>query len=210
MPRAKDLTGVCFGRLLAIARVGTSNSGNAIWECQCECGNTTSVTQGNLAAGNVKSCGCLAREETRTRSRTHGLSRTKEYRCYCAMLRRCYSLSSINYKHYGGKGISVCDAWRKDISIFLSDMGPCPHGMTLERIDRSKGYSKHNCVWATMKTQANNKSNNRLISCFNKTLTLTQWSELLHIKRETLAARLDRLGWDTEKALSTQLWESYK
>ena len=63
MPRrAYDLTGVKFGRLTVIENVGKAKSGNYIWRCQCECGDTKDVVAGNLCCGSVKSCGCLVRE----------------------------------------------------------------------------------------------------------------------------------------------------
>jgi hypothetical protein len=76
----RDLTGQTFGRLTAIRVVGftrqkTRNgkwrSGGAIWECDCECGNTKEIRGGSLTARShaTKSCGCLARELAAARLR---------------------------------------------------------------------------------------------------------------------------------------------
>jgi len=80
-------------------------------------------------------------------------------------------------------------------------MGEKPEGLTLERIDNSKGYSPANCRWATYKEQLNNKRNNRRIKFNGVTLTVTQWAEKIGIPRFTLFARL-RAGWSIAKALN--------
>lgn len=54
------LVGRTFGELVVIAFEGT-DSGHTVWRCQCRCGNETSVRNGNLQSGSVRSCGCLTR-----------------------------------------------------------------------------------------------------------------------------------------------------
>ena len=57
------IRGQKFGRLTVIKRSGTATNGNALWLCQCSCGNTTSVDSYALRHGRAKSCGCLTREK---------------------------------------------------------------------------------------------------------------------------------------------------
>lgn len=52
-----DLSGVRFGLLVAVERVGTRNRG-AVWRCRCDCGNSKDVQIGGLRSGKHKSCGC--------------------------------------------------------------------------------------------------------------------------------------------------------
>lgn len=59
--RRKNITGKRFGRLLVVRRVGTCR-GHSVWQCLCDCGETTFVRYGNLTHGCVKSCGCMAIE----------------------------------------------------------------------------------------------------------------------------------------------------
>jgi hypothetical protein len=73
------------------------------------------------------------------------------------MLNRCNATSTKDAEHYTGRGITVCDSWLQSIENFICDMGPCPEGYELERLDYTKGYSPENCVWADEYTQAWNK-----------------------------------------------------
>ena len=56
----------------------------------------------------------------------------------------------------GGAGITICERWN-DFKLFLEDMGPCPEGAYLCRIDKTKGYSKENCVWAMPNKHLSNR-----------------------------------------------------
>lgn len=64
MGNFKDITGMRFGRLSAIrATDRRSADGGVIWECACDCGNTTYVNSYNLRKGITKSCGCYMRDK---------------------------------------------------------------------------------------------------------------------------------------------------
>jgi hypothetical protein len=56
----KDLTGQRFGKLVVLARAGSSKNGKATWLCVCDCGNKTIATGNNLQ-NQTRSCGCLSR-----------------------------------------------------------------------------------------------------------------------------------------------------
>lgn len=57
--KVKDRTGDTYGRLTAIRQNGRASDGAVLWLCRCECGKEVTTRGDSLAAGSVKSCGCL-------------------------------------------------------------------------------------------------------------------------------------------------------
>lgn len=83
------------------------------------------------------------------------------YHTYDGMKLRCYNVKHDNYKHYGARGIVVCERWLGSIEwcgfcAFVEDMGERPEGMTLDRIDNDGDYSPENCKWSDIFTQNRN------------------------------------------------------
>ena len=177
----------------------------------CGCGCDFEADYDNVRRGNTSRCQSCAKArkiEIGKSKRVHGLVGAnkkdggKIYYTWQAMRRRCNNPNDKRYDRYGGRGIKVCDRW-DSFESFRLDMGEPPTGEhTIERIDYNKGYSPSNCRWATVKEQANNKSNNRQITAFGRTMNLAQWAEDTGIKREAIAARLRR-GWSSEDAVSS-------
>lgn len=62
MPKLIDITGKVYGRLTVIKRNGTSKDHHAMWLCQCQCGNYTTVIGKDLRSGHTTSCGCYNKE----------------------------------------------------------------------------------------------------------------------------------------------------
>jgi len=61
----RDMFGKRFGRLVAIyPEEKRKDNGAIVWLCKCDCGNTASVTAGDLRFGRTRSCGCLRAEMT--------------------------------------------------------------------------------------------------------------------------------------------------
>ena len=88
---------------------------------------------------------------------THGLSATRAYRAWKRMKGRCYNKNATGFKYWGGRGIGVCERWRNDFVAFFADMGDCPAGRSLDRVDNDADYSPSNCRWASSHEQNNNK-----------------------------------------------------
>ena len=83
------------------------------------------------------------------------------YNTWSGMKQRCYDFNNKDYKHYGGRGITVCERWFNSYENFENDMGVRPEGHTLDRIDVNGNYEPSNCKWSTYKEQANNRRNNK-------------------------------------------------
>ena len=133
----------------------------------------------------------------------HGLRKHRLFSVWNGMKQRCFNSNWYAYKDYGGRGISVTDEWKDDFLCFYhwAMNNGYRQGLTLDRIDNSKGYSPDNCRWVTIKEQSNNRRSNRNITYKGQTKTLTQWSEELGMSFFTLRDRLNN-GWSIEKAFT--------
>lgn len=196
--RLIDLTDKKFERWTVLRRA--ENSGKEPrWLCECDCGQRKTVEGRNLRNGRSGSCGCLMRELNSSRA-IHGLKGTLEYNRWCNMRDRCNNPNNHAFADYGGRGITICEQW-DDVQTFLNDMGLCPEGHSLERINNDAGYHPSNCKWATRKEQAQNKRNSQTLTHKGKTQCVAAWAEELGVNAHTIYSRIYR-GWPAEQALT--------
>jgi hypothetical protein len=199
-----DVAGQKFGRLVVQSRAEPARRSNGRlrdrWTCLCECGNTVVVQWDNLRNGHTRSCGCLLSDQPN--HVTHGMRGHRLYYTWACMKHRCLSPNDPRYKDYGGRGITICDAWRDSFAAFVSDMdGSYLDGCTLDRVDNSKGYCKENCKWSTSSEQQNNRRTNCRLTMGSETHTLAEWARKLGVPASRISTRLRR-GWAVERALS--------
>jgi hypothetical protein len=136
----------------------------------------------------------------------HGLRDTRLYHIWFGMKARCYNANSENYKHYGGRGIKICDEWKNDFMKFYdwAIHNGYDDSLSIDRIDVNGNYTPDNCRWATAVEQAKNKRKEFVMTLTykNKTMTIKEWSKHLNIKEKTIRKRLES-GWSVEKTLET-------
>jgi hypothetical protein len=93
----------------------------------------------------------------------HGGAHGKEWKAWQAAKQRCFNSNHPNYKHYGGRGITMCAEWVSDFSAFLEHIGLAPlvHRISIDRIDNDGNYEPGNVRWATPYQQVMNRRNTR-------------------------------------------------
>lgn len=149
--RVVDQIGARHGRWTILERLP-----NRRVLARCECGTERAVVVRNLVSGNSRSCGCLNREVITK----HGGAYSAEWRVLRGMKSRCHCPADGAYARYGGRGISVCDAWRArgGFASFIAHVGtrPTPEHQ-IDRIDNEGNYEPGNVRWATRSQQMRNR-----------------------------------------------------
>ena len=181
----KNLAGQVFGMLTVLSPMPRLPNGKSTWQCRCKCGKLIIVRHDYLLHTNSPKthCGC----KNKGPSVLHPL----EYGVWFMMNVRCTDPNHVSYKHYGGRGIKVCDRW-KDFYNFLEDMGPrVSRTLTLERKDNSKGYEPTNCIWAPRKVQGRNRRGSLFLPhpTTGKKVPAAEVAEFLGISYQAMRAR---------------------
>ena len=210
-----DIVGEKFNKLLVISyshkekRNNSMKGYNHFYNCKCNCGNECKVERSSLRFNNTKSCGCIHSEgltKRNTETSRYGGESNGEHqrilRIYRAMNHRCYNGGDSKYYLYGGRGISVCEEWRKDYYSFKKwalDNG-YSDDLSIDRIDVDGNYEPSNCRWATDVQQSNNTRTNKIIEYKDKTQTLAEWCRELELDYFRTKARLNNCNMSIEQA----------
>lgn len=188
-PPRNDLAGRRFGKWTAILSVERRYN-TYFWLAKCDCGTERVVQGRHLTSGRSSSCGCARSGPQHPRFK-HGKSGTPEYGIWLSMLNRCENSAHSEYSRYGGRGISVCAAWRSDFAAFLHDMGPRPSAFhSIDRANNDGNYEPSNCRWATPKEQGNNTRRNRFLTVRGERMTMRQAADRFGVNYTTLKYRI--------------------
>lgn len=196
MPTTSSLLGRKFGRLKVIKNgpvlvVGVDQVKTKTSICLCDCGKEVRIRNNCLTSNTTKSCGCFRKEATSRNFKTHGLSNTRDYNAWNTMIQRCTNPRVDGYRNYGGRGIRVCNRWRR-FENFIKDMGNRPEGLSLERLNNKRNYEPSNCVWATRKSQSRNTRRNIIYTINGTTACLVELCDLFNKNYHTTYDRLKR------------------
>jgi hypothetical protein len=137
-----------------------------LWLCRCFCGKEVIRQSQEISSGIAKSCGCYIQSRPGNKYKhdyhtTHGFAKGVKHPLYVnwmGMKQRCSNSKHIGYKHYGLKGITICDQWKND---FVSFMNWCVSngwvkGLSIDRIDSNKGYCPENCRIVSLSENSKN------------------------------------------------------
>lgn len=176
------------------------NVGNGYSTYRCECGTEKRILRKHVVSGRVVSCGCHKRRMSRITNRKHGhtvgYTPSRTYRSWTNMISRCENPNTPNYKEYGALGVTICARWRDSFEAFLADMGERPPRMSLDRIKNDLGYEPGNCRWATLKTQAQNRSTTIWVEHVGERLCLLDFAAKMEVNYRNLRERVVNRGED--------------
>jgi len=184
MRTPRDLAGLQFGRLQVLERVR-----GKMWRVRCSCGSEFEVQRGNMVNGHTQSCGCLQRERAAAAQRIHGHAgdrRSGVYNVWAGIVQRTTNPRSHNWPDYGGRGITMCDRWRRSYAAFAEDMGARPsRAHSIDRIDNDGPYEPGNCRWSTRSDQGRNRRNVHLFDVDDRPLGFREAAHLLAMPEST-------------------------
>jgi len=193
-----DIDGQRFGKWLV-----TSYAGRGWWDCRCDCGTVRKLQGYALRKGQSTQCrNCGNRIKANLGQRfIHGHSDGRLHRIWSMMKARCYRRSSPDYHRYGGRGITICDAWSEFLPFYNWALANgYDDRLTIDRRDNSLGYSPENCRWITRTAQNRNRRDNVRFAWRGRQLMLSEIAEIVGISHSTLRRRVVRDGWDLERA----------
>lgn len=198
MAVAQDYTGQKYGKLLVLKKIST----NGKWLMRCDCGKEKIIRIHSVRQGVVKSCGCLHLERCHNglNATKHGDARrgnvSRLHDIWRHMRGRCNREKDATYKHYGGRGLTVCAEW-SDYKVFRD--WAYKHGyadnLTIERKNNMCGYTPDNCCFTDMKTQQRNRRNNKLFKDNGELKCVAKIAEENKVKYNHAYYRLHKYGY---------------
>jgi len=194
-----------FGDWTVVELMKEKKHGHLTYRVRCICGSESILTGNYLRSLKSPYCrSCSAKKRTpkgkNNRFFKHGASMLGNplrptNKVWVVMKQRCNNPKSRDYENYGGRGIKYCKKW-ETFEGFLEDMGKCPKGLSLERVNNNGEYCKENCKWASRKDQNNNRRDNTAFMIEGKRVTRTQIQEALLWTRDMYRRRHEKYGND--------------
>ena len=177
--------------------------------CRCACGNERAIPVGNLVQHLSSNCGCKRASQVASRNRTHGLSDSPLYRIWAGIKDRCLRERNASFPNYGGRGITVCDAWRDDFVAFRewAVANGYEPALEIDRVDNDGDYEPTNCRWVTRSQNQRNTRRNPRIAAFGESKGIQEWGVDARcvVTPKVLQERLIT-GWPPALAITEPVW----
>lgn len=190
-----SLIGEKYGRMTILSIDGSVGQTHKV-TCKCDCGNIKQVRLSALRYGHTTSCGCFMRETTIKKNLLHGLANHPLNTVWGNMKSRCYNPANKNYRHYGGRGVRVCQEWVDSFESFCNWAinNGWESGLQLDKDIKGNGllYGPNTCCFVSSKDNCRCKKGNRAITYNGETKTIIEWSEIYNINYMTLYNRLKK------------------
>lgn len=144
---------------IRIGKEGKTSRHLLIAECPF-CQKHFETYANRLVTKNTKSCGCNKSQATIDRNYKHGFAGTPLHREWKGMKGRCYNPNTVQFKDWGGRGITVCDEWKNDYMAFhkWSMNNGYIKGLSIDRINNDGNYCPNNCMWIPKNEQIYNQN----------------------------------------------------
>ena len=165
-----------------------SNDGHRIFHVKCsECGWESNVQMHRIKMLSKKCKHINLAGQYSTDKAKIIWNNKRIFKIYQGMIQRCYNPNNKNFTDYGGKGIGICEDWLNNPKSF--EDWAISHGyendLTIDRIDSNKNYCPDNCQWITLEENSR-RANANFIEVDGKTLSGTQWAEMLGFGKNTI------------------------
>ena len=200
----KDYIGHKFG-ILTVLSFSHKKNNRHYYNVKCDCGNEKIVCLEDMRVGDTLSCGCLHKKQLGNMSRTHGESKTRLYKIWTGIRKRCLNPSSSRFEYYGGRGIRICSDWN-DFTNFKSwsEENGYSDNLSIDRIDVNGNYTPENCRWADKTTQSNNTRTNHYLEYKGERRSMMDWCRKLDLSYYKIRSRINAYGWSVERAFETK------
>lgn len=200
-----DLTGKRYGRWTVLEQAAPGTGYTTRWLCECDCGTVKTVDGQLLRTGKSRSCGCL-RDERLIQMPNSRMSKEERLRTvYLSIRSACENPQDPKYPKFGGRGISVCEEWKRSFDNFRewSENNGYDSGTFLLRYDVKQDYTPYNSKWTHSCNDGNGRKGNIMLTANGETHSLAEWSRITGLHRSSIEERLLR-GATPEEAVNPQ------
>jgi hypothetical protein len=134
---------------------------------------------------------------------------------YHSIKNTCINPNNVNYKYYGGRGITMCSHWQasfwnfaNDIEALIGTMPTADH--VLDRIDNDGDWEPGNVQWSTRIYNSNHKRNNHQVMFGGVLITIADLARQKNVNFKTLWSRIIDYGLTAEEAVQIPLYQIQK